>query len=109
MDDIEIVIKISEKEYNTIKENKYGVFSGHIFETIRNGRLLSKGRWIPVSEGFPVMGVNVLVCTSAGCIYTSFRDLRNEWCFTECGDVTIDGVVAWMPLPEPYKESEAEE
>lgn len=42
MDNIEIVIKISEKEYDVIKENKYGVFSGHIFETIRNGRPLSE-------------------------------------------------------------------
>ena len=42
MDDIEIVIKISEKEYNAIKENKYGVFSGHVFEMIRNGRPLSE-------------------------------------------------------------------
>lgn len=108
MDDIEIVIKISEKEYDTIKEDKYGAFSGHIFETIRNGRPLSKvrtneERWIPVSEGCPIMGVDVLVCTSTGCIYTSFLDSRGEWCFSECGDVIIESVTAWMPMPEPYK------
>ena len=46
MPDIEIVIKISEKEYNEIKENKYGVFSGHVFEMIRKGR--------PLAEYYPV-------------------------------------------------------
>lgn len=40
MDDIEIVIKISEKEYDAIKENRYGVFSGRIFQAIRDGRKL---------------------------------------------------------------------
>ena len=60
-------------------------------------------KWIPVSEGDPAMGVDVLVCTSAGCVYTSFLDSRDEWCFSECGDVIIESVVAWMPLPEPYK------
>jgi len=111
MEDIEIVIKISEEEYNQIKENKFGVFGGHIFQAIRNGRPLSKvrtneERWIPLSEGYPIMGVDVLVCTSTGCIYTSFLDSRDEWCFSECGDVIIESVTAWMPIPEPYKESE---
>lgn len=47
MDDIEIVIKISEKEYNAIKENVSGIFGGHIYQAIRNGR--------PLSEYYPVI------------------------------------------------------
>ena len=40
MDDIEIVIKISEKEYNGIKKDNSGMFGGHIYQAIKNGRKL---------------------------------------------------------------------
>lgn len=39
----ELVIKISEEEYNRIKENKYGLFNGRFFQMIRNGTPLPKG------------------------------------------------------------------
>lgn len=39
-DNIEIVIKISEKEYNGIKEDNSGMFGGHIYQAIKNGRKL---------------------------------------------------------------------
>lgn len=162
MDDIEIVIKISEKEYNGIKKDNSGMFGGHIYQAIKNGRPLSeycpvihrkkpmtkediddyirrsdigltdfeivmcngnykealkmlltkiekappvmpKSAWIPVSEGYPIIGVDVLVCTSTGCIYTSCLDWRGEWYFSEYWNARIDNVVAWMPMPEPYK------
>ncbi len=108
MNDIEIIIKISEKEYNAIKEDNSGLFGGHIYQAIRNGRPLSEGRmneekWIPVTERLPREGVDVLVCNSVGCIYISYLDWHGEWYFSECCDVAIDGVIAWMPLPEPYK------
>ena len=113
MDDIEIVIKISEKEYNEIKENKYGVFSGHIFETIRNGRPLSEPKWIPVTEGLPEEECDCLVTTcrrynhhksveTVTCSY--YPDMRSKW-FPDDGS-NAKNVIAWMPSPEPYKESE---
>lgn len=40
-DNIEIVIKISEKEYNGIKEDNSGMFGGHIYQAIKDGRKLS--------------------------------------------------------------------
>lgn len=43
MPDVEIVIKMPEERYNQIKENKYDLFGGYIFTTIRNGILLPKG------------------------------------------------------------------
>jgi len=139
MDDIEIVIKISEKEYNEIKENKYGVFSGHIFETIRNGRPLSdyppnyqrmaiglppvihhekpmtkedidKSAWIPVTERLPEDygpylvtvkdelrgGLHAMVC----------KYIPTNLVFRWSKQDINGGVIAWMPLPESYKESE---
>lgn len=115
MDDIEIVIKISEKEYDAIKENKYGVFSGHIFEAIRNGRPLSERRtneerWIPVKEKWaPEEGGTYLVTvhdqrvfkSGYGTISAYYNKKENQWV---PDDEWIKGeVVAWMPMPEPYK------
>lgn len=108
MDDIEIAIKISEKEYNAIKEDKYGVFSGHIFEMIRNGRPLSEyysvPKWIPTKERIPAPGKNILVCDSDGDIYVSYMCTDHTFGFDTSGN-KIKNVVAWMNAPEPYKES----
>jgi hypothetical protein len=107
---MKLVIEIDEKEYNEIKENKYGVFSGHIFETIRNGKPLSESKWIPVTERLPEHydtylvtvkdelhgGLHTIVCKyiPTNIVFRWFKQDING------------GVVAWMPLPEPYKESE---
>ena len=61
--------------------------------------------WIPVSEKLPEQGAVVLICWSGGFITTGCRsgeaeqwlcelDEDNDWCVP----------VAWMPLPEPYRE-----
>lgn len=43
MPDIEIVIKMSEEEYNKIKENDMGFYNGRFFQMVRNGTVLPKG------------------------------------------------------------------
>lgn len=115
MDDIEIVIKISEKEYNSIKEDKYGVFSGHIFEAIRNGRPLSKvrtneERWIPVTERLPEYDGPYLVAVKdelRGGLHTVVcRYIPTNVAFRWTRSDINGSVIAWMPLPESYKESE---
>ena len=40
---MQIVIDISEEEYNAIKENDMGFYNGHFFRMIRNGTPLPKG------------------------------------------------------------------
>ena len=40
---MQIVIDISEKEYNAIKENDMGFYNGRFFRMIRNGTPLPKG------------------------------------------------------------------
>lgn len=57
----------------------------------------STGRWIPCSERLPEYGVGVL---------TFNRDDEyevNHIIDEEDGEWFFDGVIAWMPLPEPYK------
>lgn len=64
-----------------------------------------KSRWIPVSEKLPEKGGDYLVTTEwkgsySGDVYIEtnmavYREKEKEW---DCA-----GVVAWMPLPEPYE------
>lgn len=60
-------------------------------------------RWIPVSERYPEEeGEDYLVCYDDGTIRIRnlyFTVVDNEPYF-EYGQ----GIVAWMPLPEPYKQ-----
>lgn len=74
------------------------------------------GHWIPVSERLPEENGQYLITVK----YKPEEDYENiyaehgEWadgrwdmfCFGHCGEV--EGIVAWMPLPEPYK-AESEE
>lgn len=51
---------------------------------------------------------NVIVCTEWGNVYIY------EFCLDDCGcwfdeNGEMDGIVAWMPLPEPYKAERSEE
>lgn len=57
--------------------------------------------WIPCSERLPEIGVDVLVCDEDGGIHVSC--IKNgEWsnCLWIYG---FDFIIAWQPLPKPYK------
>lgn len=56
-----------------------------------------------IFENLPEDGKAVLVCTRYGYIYidTLFSDYQGCF-FEDAGD--MESVIAWMPLPEPYKE-----
>ena len=59
--------------------------------------------WIPVSEMLPKKGKQVLCCNKQGSVFTSAITF-------EVGNMVAFGqhpnIIAWMPLPEPYKEVE---
>lgn len=73
--------------------------------------------WIPVSEGLPKAGVRYQVTFESGEVgYADFRNKiflpdgtiqENVW---ECEQYyEEDGkVIAWMPLPEPYKDEKGQ-
>ena len=58
--------------------------------------------WIPVTERLPKERSVVLVTDWRGNVYTDRFieeiDTKPIW-----RDIFSDGVLAWMPLPEPYK------
>ena len=73
------------------------------------------GEWIPVSERLPDVGVYVIVSTKNVAVfgdvkfnYENIRKTEPNFFFDEREDdfefVDEYEVIAWMPLPEPYKE-----
>ena len=67
------------------------------------------GKWIPVSERLPEEKKQVLVCDHYEFIYIAeyevFTDGIGRW--SESTEYRfIDGVLAWMPLPEPWRGEE---
>lgn len=63
--------------------------------------------WIPVTERLPKYGEPVLWCNEKGSVFTTAITFVNER-----GDFAVGkrhrrySVVAWKPLPEPYKEGQ---
>lgn len=58
-----------------------------------------KAEWIPISEGVPIKDTKVLATFMNGIVGTAYYS----------DDSYVDDLVAWMPLPEPYKEEGEEE
>ena len=93
------------------------------FDFDRAIEALEKQMWIPCSERLPEKNGDYLCCSSGMAIITCgfANDIYkvDEWDFcdykgkskkrgfydydSEYGYYEVDDVVAWMPLPEPYK------
>lgn len=74
-------------------------------------------KWIPVTDGLPKFNKPVLISVKRigkeECVFMAeFRrrvNKSNEWKvfeYTTMAYDTVHEVLAWMPLPEPYKEVE---
>lgn len=63
-------------------------------------------RWIPCSERLPENEMNVIAQFSSGTV-TELRYAGNG-IFKGIYDYSTKVIIAWMPLPEPYKEGEDE-
>ncbi len=67
-------------------------------------KLLEQTRWIPCSEKLPKKGKQVLCCNKYGSVFTSeLTWSKGYFMFGQHYDV-----IAWQPLPQPYK-AESEE
>lgn len=118
-----IVNMISEKPYYEIKYKEVGEDYYHIgyssynldfvlewkdkcFEVVSERK--SVAGWIPVSERLPEESLNSVI---------GWDTYRNRCCFVQYlggrfvlgDDIDSVNVTAWMPLPEPYRESEESE
>lgn len=90
------------------------VFGGEHREFIEMAikALENEPKWIPVSERLPEYGREVLTCNDGGYIeiqscestYTYWENQFGDW--SAIDEDLWDEVVAWMPLPEPYKGAE---
>ncbi len=58
--------------------------------------------WIPVKERVPEDGEEVLCSDGTNVFLVEYEE---DW-DSAFGD--LDGIIAWMPLPEPYLEDEVE-
>lgn len=68
-------------------------------------------RWIPVSERLPDIPKKCIVQLTDGHITIGSYHSINRWTFQETNvrySYPKESVVAWQPLPEPYKEAENE-
>lgn len=63
--------------------------------------------WIPCKDGLPEIGKGVLISCS-GVLWLGYIDRDGFWNTEDWreDEPGADGVDAWMPLPEPYKETE---
>ena len=75
---------------------------------------LAEREWIPVSEELPkrneVVLVTQITTNNIRCVHLcKYFDDDSEnpwWSYIGDGCMWNDEILAWMPLPEPYKESE---
>jgi hypothetical protein len=80
-------------------------------EWLRELKRLRAGKWIPVSERLPEEETDVFICNANGDIAISRGSYSTEvkdYFIWYTSGWRFGKVIAWMPLPEPYKaESEA--
>ena len=67
--------------------------------------------WIPVSERLPEIKMPYEECylvTDGRFCWMAYYIREKEWIFADCTNcknkIDWTGIVAWRPLPEPYKE-----
>ena len=107
----EIAGKPTPEEYNNGINMAYQIVQEAAEEFATDTNVGTNG-WIPCSERLPEIDGNtsdtVLVCGSNGFLYMAFWCDDLQWRFCECGmakePVLWTEIVAWQPLPEPFKE-----
>lgn len=85
----------------------YADLSGMLDELIAE----NKGEWIPVSERLPEIHQDVLLSLRSLDIEVGFRAETEPYFYCHGADgcyIEPQNVLAWQPLPEPYKAERGE-
>jgi hypothetical protein len=81
------------------------IHKNDLAEVIAN--LPKVGKWIPCSERLPEEYGNYLVTSDEDVDIGTFTPNTAKWSGCDAdGFYWVYDIIAWMPLPEPYKESE---
>ena len=85
------------REWNRITKRPMDAEEREVWE-VEMGEIADEDAYL--YENLPEEGEEVLVCTQFGRVFIDTM-CKDEGCyFEDYGD--IEGIVAWMPLPEPY-------
>jgi len=103
-DDLIEYIRCLEHNYNvavSFNENQAKYIES--LDTMR----VAHERWIPFSERLPEWNTEVLIARKKERheIGIGYFDKQVGW-YDLCDDHFVDDVIAWMPLPELYREEE---
>ena len=90
--------------YDREHANEEFIF-GH--ESYKEWLPVGANRWIPVSDRLQRTYINVLVTADNGELYIASKNPDDTFYFYEELDDDDIQVIAWMPLPEPYREEGA--
>ena len=98
---MKLIIELSENDYMALKEdgvqNHLALADTVIANSVPYEEGL-KGKWTPVSKELPNVSQRYLV-------YTKYDEVMTDFFMGE-EFMQGDDIIAWMPLPEPYKEGE---
>lgn len=86
---------------NMCHRNSDDPFAKVLYEVLR---ILEETKWIPCSERLPKQGQEVICQCRANIIKVLKLDADGDW-YQDADHCYMGGfVIAWMPLPEPYRE-----
>lgn len=108
-DKLECVSATMPHEASEDYKEGYGDGMNYVLEIIDDLPTIDPVKWIPVSERLPLSREEVIVsvCDKTG--DTRYNSTSHGWLTTDKEYWIVDDeinnyVVAWMPLPEPWKE-----
>ena len=82
-----------------------GVIAG--LDEAKDINVPSNDGWIPVEDGLPEEKMEVLCCFENGTVQSLWQNWKNDGLGDYFDDDLIPTeVIAWQPLPEPYKPKE---
>lgn len=113
------IMQLVEMRENSMMPEVFKPYFDKVIETISECEEPSaqpEWKWIPVSKRPPDEGTYVLIskkpdplsgkkwCVTIAGRFVDGRSKKVEWRDIGFGRIYDDDVLAWMPLPEPYRE-----